>query len=342
MEVNRLIGLQREARAAGWTADWTRNDEEALLAGCWFDEAAAHAPIDFIETFCFGYEGQWAGKPIELLDWQIVDVFIPAFGWFREDGTRRYRKAYITVAKKNGKSTMCAVLQIYFLISDGESAAEIYSAATAREQIKKSVHMTAENIIRNSPFLRDRCRILGNTHKIMFGNASWIQALSSDKKGAEGPKTFVLVADEFHVWSDDEFWNALRWGMAHRRQPFTWIITTRGDDQDSVCGIEDEYAIKVKKGEIVNIEYLPVVYGSDAEGKEKVDPMSDEAIRLANPSLGQILRIEELRAERQEAKDKGPKQFAAFQRYRLNQWIHSERPYLDAAIWKESELQLAA
>ena len=44
------------------------------------------------------------------MDWQWEQIIAPLFGWKRQDGTRRYRRGYIEVPKKNGKSTLFLML----------------------------------------------------------------------------------------------------------------------------------------------------------------------------------------------------------------------------------------
>lgn len=85
---------------------WIRNDadERAIAEGCYFDERAGRFVVEFFETFLRHTLGQWAGQPFKLLDWQRDDIVMPLFGWKREDRTRRFRKAYIEVPKKNGKA----------------------------------------------------------------------------------------------------------------------------------------------------------------------------------------------------------------------------------------------
>ncbi len=58
------------------------------------------------------------------------------FGWKRADGTRRLRTVYDEVGRKNGKSTLCAGVGIYCLCTDGEEGAEVYAAATKRDQAR--------------------------------------------------------------------------------------------------------------------------------------------------------------------------------------------------------------
>lgn len=103
--MTRLLQLIEDAKAQGW-GDWVRSeaDEKALLAGYYFDINAADRVRQFCQKFLRHSKGEWAGKPFVLLDWQWQDLVGPLFGWKRPDGTRRYRRGYIEVPKKNGKA----------------------------------------------------------------------------------------------------------------------------------------------------------------------------------------------------------------------------------------------
>ncbi len=117
----RLPRLLSKARREGWS-EWirSRQDERAVLEGCRFDMRAAQRVRTFFDKFLRHSKGQWAGQPFKLLDWQWREVVAPLFGWKRADGTRRYRRAYIEVPKKNGKSTLFSGLSLYLLAADGE------------------------------------------------------------------------------------------------------------------------------------------------------------------------------------------------------------------------------
>ena len=81
-------------------------------------------------------KGEWAGQPFKLQEWQRDGIIRPLFGWKREDGTRRYRRAYIEIPRKNGKSTLSAGIALYLLFADDEPGAEVYSAAADRDQAR--------------------------------------------------------------------------------------------------------------------------------------------------------------------------------------------------------------
>jgi Phage terminase-like protein, large subunit len=102
----------------------------------WFDERAATVAVAFFEKLLMHTKGEWAGQPFKLQEWQRDGIIRPLFGWKREDGTRRYRRAYIEIPRKNGKSTLSAGIALYLLFADDEPGAEVYSAAADRDQAR--------------------------------------------------------------------------------------------------------------------------------------------------------------------------------------------------------------
>ena len=100
----------------------------------YFDETAADHIIEFFAEFLVFYEGDFDGKPFILTP---NEKFIVGsiFGWKRKsDGYRRFRTAYIEIAKGNGKSPIAGGIGLYGITFDDEAGAEVYSAATQRDQ----------------------------------------------------------------------------------------------------------------------------------------------------------------------------------------------------------------
>jgi phage terminase large subunit-like protein len=131
----------------------------ATTRGLRFDSAAAQHAIDFF-GFLRHSKGEWAGQTFELAPWQRFVVGY-LFGWKRSDGLRRFRTAYCAVPRKNGKSTLSAGIGLYLLVADGEHGAEIYSAATSRDQAR-IVFDEAKRMVGSSPALKRRVGILIN------------------------------------------------------------------------------------------------------------------------------------------------------------------------------------
>ena len=163
-----LLQLLADARAAGWR-EWIRSeaDERAVAEGCTFDLAAAERVRTFFVKFLRHSKGQWAKQPFELLEWQWTNVIAPLFGWKRAEGTRRFRRGYVEVPKKNGKSTLFSGLSLYLLVADREPGAEIYSAAVDRDQAS-IVFTEAANMVEASTALAGRLRVVRSTKRITF------------------------------------------------------------------------------------------------------------------------------------------------------------------------------
>ena len=111
-----------------------RDLETAHERGWVFSVAKADRAISFFGLLRH-YKGKWAGQPITLSPWQVFGIG-SVFGWVDDAGLRRFRTAYWEVARKNGKSTKAGGIGLYMLVGDGEPGAEVYSAATKRDQAK--------------------------------------------------------------------------------------------------------------------------------------------------------------------------------------------------------------
>lgn len=302
----------------------TKADELALSNGCYFDEKAANHARTFIESYlCIT-----PGTPFKLLDWQWLDVVAPLFGWKRKDGSRRFRKAYVEIPKKNGKSLLCSAIALYLLMADGEWAAEIYCAAFNREQAG-IIYKEARKLVDASKDISPLLDCIDTTKYIKFDKTrSFIKALSRDSKSSEGLNIHGLIFDEVHTQQTRELWDALLYGGASRKQPLTVAITTAGYDKESICWELHEKAQKVIEGIEPDDTFLAVIYAASA-----TDPIDQETTwRKANPSYGITLNEIDFANEARQAKE-NPRQENAFRRYRLNQWTESETRLISQDRW---------
>ncbi|MCP4426913.1 MAG: terminase large subunit, partial [Chloroflexi bacterium] len=192
-----------------------RDLETGHERGLWFDERAAMVAIAFFSVLRH-WKGEWAGRPIVLEPAQQFWLW-SLFGWKREDGTRRFRTAYLEVARKNAKTTTAAGAGIYLAFVDGEPGAEVYSAATKRDQARIS-HRDATEMVRRSPQLNQRIGVFrDNLHDLKSG--SKFEPLSADFNSQDGLNIHGVVADELHAWKQPELWGVLKTGTGSRRQP---------------------------------------------------------------------------------------------------------------------------
>lgn len=300
------------------TAKWIRSeaDEKAVAAGCYFDPTAADHVVTFFSKFLRHSKGQWAGKPFELLDWQRDEVVKPMFGWKRQDGRRRFREAFIAIPKKNGKSTLCGGLSLYFLTADGEAGAEVYGAGSDREQAG-IVYREAAAMAKAAPSLVARVTLVESRKRIVAPlTGSFYQVLSADAFRAEGINAHATIFDELHAQPDRRLYDALRYAGAARRQPFLIQITTAGNDRDSICGDRWQYAQQVASGKVEDLAFFPYLRAADPTD----DWLNPKTWAKANPSLGVTIDQDDFARDVQAARI-SPGDEASFRRYRLNQWL---------------------
>jgi phage terminase large subunit-like protein len=330
-----MISLAR-AKREGW-ADQIRtaSDEQAIREGCYFDKAAADRVVSFFPKFLVHCKNKFAGKPFELLEWQIRDLIYPVFGWKRPNGYRRFTRVYVEIPKKNGKSTIAAGLGLYMLCADNEFGANVYSAASDRQQAL-IVHSEAVNMVDTSAKLRKSLKIHRSKFDITFRKKlSSYRALSSAPEGKEGFDGHCAICDELHVWKGRALWDALRYMGRARSQPLIFVITTAGNNLDGVCWEQHEYALKVLSGDIIDTRYYPLVYAL-TEKEIEGDKIYDRKLwRKANPSLGFTIDEDEFARDLHEALQ-SPRTRAAFLRYSFNIWAQELTSWLPHDIWMNS------
>lgn len=293
-----------------------------------FDAARADLACDFFPEYLRHFEGEHAGKPFELLDWQRELIIRPLFGWLRRDGTRRFRRVFLEVAKKNGKSGLSSGLALLLAFADGEAAAQVYCAAGAEDQARIVFRPSAE-MTRGSPdFVRDfGVEVLANAIE-QPKTSSFLRPLTSKARTQHGLNVHGLVFDEFHAQRDRELWETLYRGISARRQPVVVIITTAGWDRESICYEEYKRACRARDGIARDDSYLPVIF----EARPEDDWRDERTWHRANPSLGATKKLAYMREECAAAESE-PRKLNDFLRLDLNIWTDSRTQWITPEAW---------
>ena len=292
-----------------------------------FDDQAADRAVRFFPRFLRHTKGEHAGQPFNLLPWQ-ADIVRALFGWKRSDGLRKYRRAYVEVPRKNGKSNLAAGIGLYLLFSDGEPGAEVYSAASDRDQAA-IVFEAASSMVEESPELLEQSEPYRRSIVIPKSRSSY-KVLSSDVKTKHGLNAHGIIFDELHTQPNRDLWDVLTTSTGSRRQPLTFSITTAGFDRHSICWEIHDYAVKIQDGIIDDPEFLPVIFAAPDDAD-----WTDPAVwALANPSLDVTISREYLEAECNRAQET-PGYVNTFRRLHLNQWTESSSRWLDLGAWNE-------
>lgn len=306
-----------------------RDIEQGAARGLVWSPAHANHAIRFFR-FLKHSKGALGGQAILLGLWQCFIVG-SVHGWRiaqgPERGLRRFRKALILVAKKNGKSTMCGGLGLHGLIADHEPGAEIYAVATKKDQARQ-VFEPARQMVLKSGVLHDRLDAL-KTAIVDRATASSFKPLSADTGGADGINPHVVIIDELHRHKTPDMLNLLGDSLGARRQPIMWIITTAGSDTPGTpYANEEDYAIKILEGTLTDDSYFAYLATLD-DG----DDWTDEKNWIkANPNLGVSPTLEDLRKRVAQAKGK-PSDQSDFKRLRLNIRTAAQNRAIEMARW---------
>lgn len=304
--------------------------------GVYFDrDAAAHA-MGFFEDVLRLSGGEHEGNPFHLLDWQKFIVG-SIFGWKAEDGYRRFRVAFIETGKGSGKSPLAAGIGLYMLTADGEARAEVYAAATKKDQAKV-LFRDAVSMVEQSPDLSERLLMSGGAekHNIAYlEKGSFFRPISSEERGRgqSGPRPHCALLDEVHEHPTNAMVEFLRAGTKGRRQALIFMITNSGSDRHSVCYEYHEYASKVCAGELEDDSTFGFICGVDQDD----DPLKDEGCwSKANPSLGITFTHKYLREQVRQAKGMPSKQNLVL---RLNfcVWTDAQSAWIGRQEWEQIE-----
>jgi len=266
---------------------------------------------------------------IVLGDWQAF-ITVSIFGWVdRKTGLRRFRKVYIEVARKNGKSTFAAAILIVLAFFDGEAGADGYSAATTRDQAR-IVFKTAQEMIRKSIELRERYGVELLAHGIVQeSTGSKIEALSADANTLDGLNPHVAVIDELHAHKTRKVYDVIETAQGARAQPMLVSITTAGDDISGVCYEVRTYLTKILEQVATDDSTFGLIYTAD----ENDDWTAETTWRKANPNYGVSVYPEYL-ADLARKAIQTPAAQANFKTKHLDVWVSSNSALYSVEAWK--------
>lgn len=327
---------QRDLARAGTPGFPYVFDADAAAVRCAASEQFPH--IKGPKAIVVGHDDQGRAlwQPITLEPWQCW-LQTTVFGWKHvETGRRRFKVVLILVPRKNAKSTLGAVNINCALTIDGEGGAEVYSAATTRDQAKVSAEIAWEQARRTHSFREAfGLRIGAKTTRTLEvpETASKFSPLSADAHSLDGLNVSFALVDELHAHKTRAVWDVLETATGARAQPLMYAITTAGSDVHGICYEKLDYLHKILDGLVADEEFFGADYTID-EG----DAWDDERVwAKANPNLGVSVSVDDLRRKAREAKQ-SPGARNNFLTKHLNVWVTSHAPCLSVEGWQKGQV----
>lgn len=295
-------------------------------------------------------------EPFVLLDWAVF-VVGSLFGWKRTaNHKRRFRRAYIEGGKGCAKTPLAAGIGLYMMLADGELSAEVYAAASKRDQAMILFGDVVKMVERSS---RLRHRLVKSGNRIVYqllhrATSSIFRPLSADKKKS-GQRVACGLVDELHEAQDRYTIDMLQDGFKGRAQPLLVAITNSGFDRTTICWEWHEHGVAVLEGLRVDEELFVYIMALDVED----DPLEDrDMVELevtvdgrqviervprcwlkTNPGLGRTITVDYLRAAVRDARQI-PGRENTVRRLNFCEWTDADVGWITRNAWTSIEKHL--
>jgi phage terminase large subunit-like protein len=295
-----------------------------------FDEERGSRVCRFIEKLPH-IKGPKAGERIQLEPWQCF-IITTVYGWLNSggsrEGKRRFRRTYIEVPRGNAKSTLSSGIGLYGLSADGEGGAEVYSAATTRDQAR-IVFRDAQQMARKVRPFMERLGVDVAAHNInILKSASKFEALSADEGTLDGLNIHLAIVDELHAHKTRKVYDVIETGTGKRDQSLLWCITTAGSDRSGICYEVRTYLTKILQKLADDESFFGIIYTIDDGDSWE----SEDSWIKANPNWGISVQpdiVAQLAAKAMQM----PAAQNNFKTKHLDVWVSADVAWMDMRAW---------
>lgn len=276
--------------------------------------------IAFIEKHCYVPDGEHVGKPMALEPFQkkfILDVY---------DNPVGTRRAYLSIARKNGKTGLIAAIVLAHVAGpEAVLNSEIVSGAQSRDQAG-IVFSLAAKMVRMSPTLSKIIRIVPSTKRLigLTRNVEY-RALSAEGKTAHGLSPRLAILDEVGQirGPTDDFVDAIITAQGAHEDPLLIAISTQAPGNNDLLSIWLDDAKASGDKRIVCHLY---------ETPKSADLLDKKSWKLSNPALGKFRNADDL-AEQADRAHRMPTFEPTFRNLMLNQRVEMISPYISSGVW---------
>lgn len=315
----------------------TTADAYAVSQGCWWDQSAADKIMLYFEhVLVHASNKRFAGKPFIPLKWQREEILEPLFAWKNPDGSRRFNKVTIFVAKKNGKTTLALGIATALQILEGESGLGIFLAATSKEHANKLLFQPLRAMVAASPVLSEVLEVIPSQKIVVYRQdnglaPNTIHIVPREARGVEGINGHV-IADEVHAYPNREQYDALKYAGESIDNPLFIQISTFGKSTKELWYQEYRQGLKINDGTFKDTSTMVRIYAAHKDD----DILDPETHKKANPSYGETISSTRLMTAAKRAVEYRS-ELPAFLRYRLNVLTNNEKSWFKREDWEKCE-----
>lgn len=277
----------------------------------------------FIRDYILTPEGEFVGKPMQLSPFQekfILDVY---------DNPYATRRAYLSLARKNGKSALISALLLAHIIGPERlQNSQIVSGARSREQAG-IIYNLAEKMLNLQPKFQGLYRLVPSSKRIigLKSNVEY-RALSADGTTAHGLSPVLAILDEVGQvrGSQDDFIDAITTAQGAHKSPLLIAISTQSANDADLFSQWIDDALSSKDPKIVCHLYA---------APKDAGLLDKKAWQAANPALGLFRSLVDLEEQAKQAA-RMPTAENTFRNLCLNQRVSTVSPFISREVWESN------
>jgi phage terminase large subunit-like protein len=301
-----------------------------------YSEAHANRAFGFISALRHT-KGEFAGQRFNIQPFQ--EFFIKVlFGWQRKDGGRRFRKAYLEIARKNGKTELAAAIAVYCFLCDNETGAEVYTAATTRDQARiafDTAKVMLKSLKADSRTFNKLVNVLKYNCNVPSTNSKF-EAVASEADTLDGLNPHYAGIDEYHSHKTSDVLEVMETGMGSRSQPLLLITTTAGFNRESPCYMFRKVMVDILENRKVDNSVFTLLFCLD-EGDDWQDKKN---WTKSNPNLGVTPYISYMDDQYQKALNEGAAKQIQFMTKNLNVWTTTSSVWISNSYIESTRLKV--
>lgn len=282
------------------------------------------------------------GTPFLLEPWQKFVVY-NLLGFFHK-GTklRRFKEAFIMLARKNGKTPFMSALSWGLGLLERRSGAEIVIVGEKLKQALQAFNFLLYNIRQMGE--EKNFRILDNNqeHSISgeLGDGYLrIETIAGNSDRMDSLNTLIQILDELHLYKSASHYNTIKESGKAYRNSLCIGITTAGDNPNSFCYNRMKYCQKILDGTVKDDQYFVFIAKADEDPKTgEVDYTNPKEHEKANPNYNVSVSAQELLNDAMQAQN-DPQQRKSFLAKSLNVYTSAMKAYFNIDEFRSSDRQ---